>query len=198
MNWGLVQTVAPTEEPVSVAELRDHLRVDPSDEDTLLQGLIKSARLHAETFTRRQLVTATWRLTLDGFPGAAPCTLFHNDAIHMPLPPLLTVTGITYVDSAGTTQTLSPSAYTVVTAFEPGRIIPAWSYVWPDTRYQAGAGNVNITFTCGYSTVALVPEGVKTAIKLLAAHLYEHRDDEAEAPMAIETLLMQHRYMGVA
>ena len=60
---------APTQEPVSLAEARLHLRVDFSDDDALIMALIRSARLAAETITGRQLVTARWKYILDSFPG---------------------------------------------------------------------------------------------------------------------------------
>ncbi len=37
--------------------------------DALIAGLGVAARQLLETLTRRQLVTATWRLSLDGFSG---------------------------------------------------------------------------------------------------------------------------------
>jgi len=44
----LVITVEPAEEPVTTAEAKDHMRVDTSDDDTLIDGLITASRLYAE------------------------------------------------------------------------------------------------------------------------------------------------------
>ena len=59
----------PAEEPVSLAEAKQHLRVDGGDDDLLIGSLITAARQAAETKTGRQLITARWKLVLDAFPG---------------------------------------------------------------------------------------------------------------------------------
>ena len=69
MGFGLQQIVPPTAEPVSLAEAYEHCRADPGTEDGLLSRMIRSARRYVETVLRRQLVTATWQLTLDTFYG---------------------------------------------------------------------------------------------------------------------------------
>jgi len=69
MGFGLVQTVAPAAEPVSLAEAYEHCRADPGTEDGLITRMIRSARRYVETVLRRQLMTATWQLTLDTFYG---------------------------------------------------------------------------------------------------------------------------------
>ena len=56
-----VLVTAPTEEPVSLAEAKLHLRVDYTNDDVLIGALITAARQHAENDTRRALVTQTWR-----------------------------------------------------------------------------------------------------------------------------------------
>ena len=58
----------PLDEPLTLAEAKSHLRVDHGDEDTLIQSLITSARLHVETLTGRVLMTQSWRLVLDDWP----------------------------------------------------------------------------------------------------------------------------------
>lgn len=59
----------PAGEPVSLAEAKQHLRVDGDDDDLLIGSLIAAARQAAETQTGRQLITARWKLVLDAFPG---------------------------------------------------------------------------------------------------------------------------------
>ncbi len=65
---GLVLFTAPATEPVTTAEAKTHLRVDTSDDDTLIGTLITVARRRVENDSRHQLVTATWDYTLDRFP----------------------------------------------------------------------------------------------------------------------------------
>src|SRR4051812_21902860 len=114
MPIGLRQTVAPVAEPVLLAEAKQHLRVDGAYDDALINRLIGSAREYAERETRRQLLTSTYKLTLDYFPGrcwtltneALPREkaweygrYFHDRAILLPRPPLQSVTSIVYTDA---------------------------------------------------------------------------------------------------
>lgn len=138
---GLIQTIEPGAEPISLAEAKDHLRLEGyADEDTLVGGIRSAARAYVETFTTRQVVTASWQLTLDWFPSV----------IELPHPPLQTVTSITYVDTAGDTQTLATSVYTVDNTGLIGRIYPAYNQSWPSTRSQPNA--VTVTYVAGYAT----------------------------------------------
>jgi hypothetical protein len=111
---------APAAEPISTDEAKMHLRVDASDEDMLIQSYIKAARQHCEGVLNRQLVTATWELWLDNFPG--------KDHIDIPLPPLQApvvtagafITGTVYrILSLGTTNftLIGASANTVGLVF---------------------------------------------------------------------------------
>src|SRR6185312_1480058 len=67
----LINTVPPLVEPVSLAELKDFLRVDSSDEsnDAVIVGLALAARQWAEVYTQRRFCTQTWQLGMDFFPG---------------------------------------------------------------------------------------------------------------------------------
>ena len=66
---GLRVTTPPADEPVSLADARAHLRVDGTDEDALIGGLIVAAREYAEGFTGRRFVTTDMELTLEQFPA---------------------------------------------------------------------------------------------------------------------------------
>lgn len=165
IRWSIKCTVPPTSEPITVPEFSKHANIFINDDDEWALGAIKAARELAEKAQQRQLMTATWRLTLDQFPSWE---------IRLPFPPLQSVSSITYVDMAGTTQTLGTSLYQVSTASEPGCITPAYSQIWPTTRDQMDA--VTITYVAGYTSAALVPWKTRFAIKALAAELYVNRE----------------------
>jgi uncharacterized phiE125 gp8 family phage protein len=145
--------VAPAREPLLIAEVQEHLRLQDTTDDTLLKALIPAARVWAENRSNRQFVEAKWELKLDGFPDA---TKYQGgkqpDAcgglIRPPHSPLLSVSSIAYVDTAGTSQTWSSSEYAVDAHSEPARISPAYNEVWPTTRAQMNA--VTVTYLAGY------------------------------------------------
>lgn len=173
---------APASEPVTLAQAKLHLRIDHEEEDDYLNDIIiPSARQRVERETHRALISQQWRLTLDAFP---------DGAVHVPLPPLISVDAITYLDPDGDSQTLSSALYRVVTTGSPGRIVPTYGYYWPSTRDIAGA--VTVDYTAGYASI---PGAIISAILLLVGHLYENREAVtiAEAgsalPLSVQWLL---------
>lgn len=189
MPYGLVQLSGPAVEPVSLADLKSHRRIGHALDDDLLAALIKAARQYVETATQRALVTQTWQLLLDEFPGV-------DDGIILPKPRLQAVTAVTYVDGNGDTQTLAASKYSVDTRRDPGWLVPAYAEEWPETREQINA--VTVSFRAGYGDAAAdVPEGLRQAILLLAGHWYEHREAVAagalaQVPLAVDSLIGTH------
>ena len=172
----LYQVTAPMLEPVSLDEVKAHVRVAVQDDDALLYALIKAARAYVETFTHRALPAQTWDWKLDAFPGGA---------LVLPKPPVTSITSITYLDSTGTSQTWLSSLYRTDLPTDPhgprARITPAYGEVYPSTYPVTNA--VTVRFVSGYSTI---PPSLSAAMKLLVGHWYEHRDavvmDQSVAP----------------
>lgn len=162
----LVLVSPPANEPVTVNEAKAHLRVVGTDDDVYISDLIAAARRHVETITRRALLTQTWDYALDSFP---PC------AIEVPLPPLVSVVSIKYLEAAtGIQATLPGAAYRVDSKRQPGRITPEVGVPWPVTYPAPNA--VEIRFTAGAATTADVPEPIRHAIKLMVGTWYENRE----------------------
>lgn len=169
---GLRQTTPPAVEPISLADMKLHLRVDADDDDSLISALISAAREYAEVFTRRQIITATWMWTFDKFA----------DELIVPRAPLQSVTSVKYIDTAGVQQTLSADVYDVHSADTPGRVTLAYAQSWPDARAQTNA--IEIVFVAGYGDAAgsprRIPDSLIAALKLLAGDFYEHREGRTE------------------
>ena len=169
-------TVTPTE-PVSLAELKVHLRIDSTDstsEDTLMQSYITASRKQAENLTKRSLVVTTWQLIMDDFAHSTV-------AVSLPRPPLSTVSSnitITYIKdtTAGDTTTVSSTVFNIDANSEPGQIYPVFDGEWPDDiRDERNA--VTIQYVSGYSSAATpAPDDLKTWIKVRAGQMYEYRE----------------------
>lgn len=184
---GLRIAVAPTVEPILVADVKTQARIDHDDEDTLITSyLIPQSREIAEAYTGRAFVAQTWDMWLDLFP---PC-------IFLPMPPTISVTWIKYTDTAGDEQTLDAADYTVDTSSEPARIVPVYAGSWPTVRAVPNA--VTVRFVAGYDSgnspqdATAVPVSIKHAIMMEAATLYENRENfvlpERGMASAIQTL----------
>lgn len=186
-------TSQPSVEPLTTAEAKSHLRVDISDDDTLIDAYVKAARLLVERMTNRQLVTATYRLRMDHFWDSRYAKNYEE--IILPRSPLQSVSSITYLDVDGTSQTLASSVYTVHADDLPGRITLNDGEVWPTT--QNGTRNtVTITYIAGYGDAGSdVPETLRSAIRLLVGHMYENREGVVvgmtanEVPFAVKSLI---------
>lgn len=147
-------------------------------DDDRIAALIETARLGCEVVTRRALITQTWELALDAFPASPGVAGYAGrspaGAIELPHPPLQSVTSVVYVDAAGASQTLDPSAYVVDTRSEPGRLVPAYGTVWPATRHGYPSAVV-ITYVAGYgATGASVPRDIRNGILVRVGKLHEH------------------------
>lgn len=182
---------AASDFPVSVDEAKSHLRVEVADDDALISTLIQSATGFAEEFLRRRLMVETWEDWLDGF---ADEMILRNS-------PAPSVTSIAYVDSAGITQTLDSSTYTVEAPAgpNPSRTVVRLAYgqSWPATRDQANA--VRVRYSAGYANAAAVPPAIRSAILLTIGHLYGNREDvvvgtiAAPLPRGADYLLRPYR-----
>jgi len=166
----LQRTIAPTAQPVTLAEAKTHLKVDQADEDTLITMMIAAATQAAEHAIGRVLMAQTWKLTLDAFPEAFELTKV----------PVNSVTSVQYTDTTGTLQTLASNLYTLDNADDTGYayLLPAYSTEWPDSREQANA--VAVTYSAGYANAAAVPELVRFWILLQVGAMYANRQLEGK------------------
>lgn len=181
------QVVAPSVEPVTVDEVKTQLIIDGNDLDAEVAAMIAPARQLVEQMIGRALITQTWDRWYDAFPAV----------MSLPWAPLQSVTAITYVNTDGAEQTLSPDVYTVDADSEPGRVYLAYGQSWPSTRAIPKA--VKVRFVAGFGdTSDDVPACIKLAIMLLVGSLMNNREDDApialhKVPWGVKSLLADHR-----
>lgn len=177
---------APTEEPVSLAEMKLHLRVDHTDEDALIAGLITAAREQCEIEARRTFCTATIEQRWERWPWAGGFPLHRG--------PVQSITSITYTDEDGNTGTMSSSDYLLYKETDPPTVVLKPDAEWPVVDLMPGY-SISIKYVAGYGAAAAVPQRYKQAIKLMAANWYENREPVVvgtivtQIPMAVRALL---------
>lgn len=180
---------SPVSEPVTTAEAKLHLRVDVSDEDTLIASLITAARLWCEQQCGRSFFTQTWRLTLDDWPT--------DGLIRLPRPPVKSITSVKYYDGSGIQQTLvAGTDYQSDLDAAPARVAPAPNKSWP--AVQAGRlSPIEIVYVAGETTTGAIDQRVKQAILLLVGHWYKNREAvltgtvSKEIELAVTNLMFQ-------
>lgn len=182
--------VQPAQEPVSVSEVKAHLRIDRTDEDTYLASLISVARQTAENRLERTLINTTWKYALDQFP----------DAIPLPMPPIISVASITYNDALGATVVLNPADYVLDRASDPGWVVPAQGKAFPKAL---GINAVTVTYVAGFGAgPSDVPAPIRHWMLLAIGDMYDgSRSVSAERPRVPQSfadgLLDPYRLMGV-
>jgi uncharacterized phiE125 gp8 family phage protein len=192
----VVATASGTgDRPVSVAEAKEHLRiVDTTEDDDYVGQLIDAATTWCEDYCDRTFADKQYTVAFDDFFGTR---------IELPRPPVrlnavssgATVT-ISYVDTGGTTQTLTWSQsgtqqFRLDRDHVPALVYPLYLQVWPSVRLDDKS--VQITYLAGYSGAANVPTPAKHAIKMMVGHWYLNREAVGNAgqnvPMGVAALL---------
>jgi len=180
-------------EPVSLSDMKLHLRVDGTGEDTVIAAYQKAARIYCEEYTGRAFINQTWRMRLDDFPTSYDNRFSYGD-IYLNRAPLSSVSSITYIDPDGVSQTLSTDIYEIDTDSEVGLIRLKYNQSYPAVRNHPQSVTVN--YIIGYgATAASVPEHFIQAIKLLTGHFYEQREPVSfannmyEVPFTVKALL---------
>lgn len=164
-----------TFEPVTLAEAKAHLRVDTTDEDSMITRLITVARHEAEHLTGRALCLSTWRLHLDAFPSGA---------IQLLNPPLVSVVHIKYYDTAGVQQTVTSTDYMLDTTSAPGWVAPVPTKTWPSTQERMNA--VEVQYTAGWANAGAVPVELAQWVLLRIGTLFAHREQVTDGVTASE------------
>lgn len=182
---GLSLVAGPTQEPVTLAEAKAHMRVAIADDDGLIAGYILAARSYVEGQIHRPIVSRLYEFTVDyGWPSKN-CQSW----IELPMPPLRAVRSVTYVDSNGATQTLASNQYRAMTNGPRGVIVPEYGVSWPSVRPQTSA--ITVRFIGGYTDFVDtstspnysasgpgVPDELRTAI-MLHVELLHDRDPQS-------------------
>ena len=194
----LVTSHAPSVEPLSLAEAKAHLRLEPSDDDDLVTALIQSARESCERFTGRALVERQLTLFLDAWPTAetsyeegwreGPLIEAVQRWIELPRPPLQAVEAVTIYDEADVGTSWAATNYFVDTASDPGRLVARSGVALPSPSRVANG--IEIAYRAGYAADESgsprdyrtnIPQALRDGMKRLIAQLYEERGESAEA-----------------
>lgn len=161
---------------MSIEDACKHLRIEHSDDDDYVQGLVEAATAHIEgpSGIGLALHDQTWQLRIDGLPRC----------FRIALGPIKEIISIT-VDGL----TLDPTLYRLFGEEVRGSYMPR---IHADTL---------VTFTAGFGD-DLVPADLIHAAKLLVGHFYANREaavaggkamEVLAIPMGVEAILSRYR-----
>ena len=186
---------APTETPISLADVKEHLRIDTSDtsHDAYLTGLLSACVSRIESVLFRGLVTQTWDFKFDSWRELTLSESMHPRVIHYGM--TQSITHIKYMDEDGAEQTVSTDYYSLTNAGTDGaRIVFDFNddndaFDWPDLW---PVDPITVRVVLGYGAAVVVPAPIKSAIKLMVGDLF----DDEDSSRAIEALLSEFKLFG--
>jgi len=181
----LTRTLDSASEVLSLAEVKNQIRVTTTADDDSFRLFIAAVRHRVEWLLGKTLITSTWEYKTDTFA----CE------ICLPMGPIQSVSSISYVDTDGATQ-----SFTDFQVDKSGRLRPSFGNSWPSTRLQYDA--VTITYIAGETHAGNVPEDIKLAMLLLVGASDIAREDTvigagvvvSQIPDGAQSLLAAHKH----
>ena len=159
----LVRIAEPASEPLTLAETKDYLRTNVTDDDTLLTNLIIAVRKAAEEHLQGALITQSWKLAYDKYTPAS---------ITLPMAPVQSVTSVTVIARDASQSVLSSSSY-YLSAGNRRLIFDA----------SPLSHRVEIVYVAGYGDSASdVPSPVRYGMLAHIAAIYDGRAGQNSLP----------------
>lgn len=164
-------------EPISLTDVKAHLRLDTDDEDDVLTGLIAASTNLVEEYLGKTLIKKLWRIEEIGI---------EVDSVHeivLPRGPLLKVLMV---------QRVMPNdgyiniRYAVKNHFSKP-IIAFKSHLPVSVTYEAGYGYYPKD----------IPPPIRHALLTLVAHFYENRNGQLKMSELAKTLLLPYKHVQV-
>jgi uncharacterized phiE125 gp8 family phage protein len=179
--------------PIQV--MREHLRLgtgfaEEGLQDGLIEAYLRAALAVIEGRTGKALLQRVFRWVLDDWRDPAGQAL--------PVAPVQSIVSVTLTDGAGGSTVLDAGLYRLIADLHRPRLAPTGTLL----PMVPAAGQVEVVFTAGFGALwSDVPADLRQAVLMLAADLYERRDEmglrEQGLPFAILSLIERWRTVRV-
>jgi hypothetical protein len=195
--------------PLSLKDIKDHIRIEHDEENEYLQILAKAAINMVESEVKKSLVQKTITITykipkLEGIPSASNSTgvsfvsgldgvgtrVSDPDrilrGIKLPRGPVTSLTSVKTIDTDGVETALDTELY----YFDD----VAGKIVWKNQYwYDQDAIYLRVIYEAGYE-YGNIPQDIKIATLIVLTDIYENRDSEVVyIPTKAQFLLRKHR-----
>lgn len=193
---GLSTVIAPTFDPLTLIEAKDHAKITDSEEDGLLVGYILAAREWLESQTHLKLCTQTLDYTIDDVWPYAMVRGYCRTRIEFPIKPVASISSVTYYDMEGALQTLGIDQYTLRNDGAVHFIEPAYGVTWPTVRCQTAT--ITVRFVAGWA-LSDVPNPLIQALRMMFRHAERNREavsngSFSEVPLGVEAMISPYRF----
>jgi uncharacterized phiE125 gp8 family phage protein len=153
----------PSAEPLTLAEVKAHLRLDGAEEDALLQSLVNTAREFLERETGLCLIAQTWRLYLDRWPQGGVIRILKS--------PVQEIKTVTVYGLEGEPVQVSLEDHLLDGAGRPARL---WLRHTPVTGRTVNG--IEIDFSAGYGEAGTdLPDTLKRAMLIHIGQMFAFR-----------------------
>ena len=164
--------------PVSTDQFFQHIRFTPdSDEIVEAERYLTAATLWAEQYTGQYFRVTTVEQYFDSFPK-------QTNYLETVKPPFVlqggicnSITTLEYYNVDGVLTTVDPSSYRLVNKNSKSYLLPAINQYWATDVTTEDSDVVRIEYSTGL-TPADVSSSIKSAILLIAASMFENRENE--------------------
>ena len=164
--------------PVSTSEFFQHIRFTAdAAETTEAERFLTSATIWAEQYTGQYFRITGIEEYFDTFPQQT------NYLATVKAPFVLkgghtnSITNVEYYNGDGVLTTVDSSKYRLINKHGKGYLLPAIQEEWPTDVVYGDSDVVKIQYNTG-KTPSDVPASVKSAILLIAASMFENRENE--------------------
>jgi uncharacterized phiE125 gp8 family phage protein len=162
-------TVAPSATIVTLQAAKDYLRVDYSEDDTLIQSLIDTARIRLEQYASVAMTARTLKVVA-----------YVDEFIELPYAPINTISLVEYWDGED---------WVAMTVGDYRVLGDTYKKVYFTSPLMS---EFRFTYTCGYATT---PESMKTALLKMVGDLYEYRESSVESSKPSANLTTAYELM---
>lgn len=187
------ELTAPASEPITLDELKAHLRVSNTADDAWLTAAIVASRYACEDYTGCAFIQRTFRQLMDqpSGPGYSsrenewwdgvrqgPISVLTAAMVEIITRPVVSVEQVLVWDDYDVSTTVASTVYFLTNSdkYQPARLILRRGQTWPVVLRVADG--FQIDFTAGFAaTAAGLPADLVMGIKMAAAYMYTNRGD---------------------
>tara|TARA_Y100001938_G_scaffold117553_1_gene162208 strand:- start:5241 stop:5909 length:669 start_codon:yes stop_codon:yes gene_type:complete len=173
---------------ITSAELKTHLRIDGSDDDTYISSLVIAVHDWAKKYTQRSLTSQTLELYIDsiydtdvdikdGYYMGIDQDISRRSII-LPQSPVASITHVKYFDDSDNESTFASSNYYLSNKSAPAKFVLRNGKSYPTGLRVSDA--LVIRYVAGYGNTSDVPMAIKQACLAYGAYLFEHRGDGSD------------------
>lgn len=169
---------APATEPLTLSETKTYLKVDGSDDDTLITNLIATVRHAAQKYLKVSLINQSWKLSYDSYSPTV---------VKLPMAPVQSITSVNAIARDQSSTLISSNAY-YLSAGNQKLIF--------DTNIVSHI--VQIVYLAGYGAAASnVPNPIRQGMLSHIAAIYDGRAGANVIPAQSKNLYAPYKLLSL-